>query len=314
MTELDTLIPIKKSAISFGTAAPWVIYDAWGNLLLPLGAIIENQRQLEDLIENGYCFDTSAQQAKATSSVTASNVVTAPLPLANAVTTSPTEKPQEQNKETIMLDLDSVHWYVGETFYLQVHDNASIRYTVKLIGFVKNKSILVTPPMVDGKVELIRDGQTFIVRTFPGKKAYAFTASALKSVFSPHPYLHLSYPKIVRCTTIRQGSRATVKIIASVTIGSPEQTAAATLSDLSMGGASGIIKRPLGQKNDTGVIKFKVKAAGNDEFLTLNMILRSLTPTENADEYRHGFEFVDVPTQSKLVLSAFVHQTLVELD
>ena len=81
-----------------------------------------------------------------------------------------------------------------------------------------------------------------------------------------------------------------------------------------MGGASGIIKRPLGQKNDTGVIKFKVNAAGSDEFLTLSIILRSIAPTENADEYRHGFEFVDVPTQSKLILSAFVHQTLADVD
>lgn len=304
MTELDALIPIKKNDISVGKVIPKSIYDAWGNLLLASGSIIEDQQQLDSLIADGYCSDTILEQSD-----------TKPAPkVAAAVPVSAVKTATEQNKETIMLDLDSVHWYVGETFYLQVHDNASIRYTVKLIGFVKNKSILVSAPLVDGKVALIRDGQTFIVRTFPGKKAYAFTASALKSVFSPHPYLHLTYPKVVRCTTIRQGSRATVKIIASVTVGMPEQTAAATLSDLSMGGASGIIKRPLGQKNDTGIIKFKVNAAGNDEFLTLNMILRSIAPTENADEYRHGFEFVDVPTQSKLILSAFVHQTLADVD
>ena len=253
------------------------------------------------LIENGYCADPLWESVSVKPAATAKIVAA--------------EKPaQEQNKETVMLDLDSVRWYVGETFYLQVHDNALIRYTVKLVGFVKNKSIMVTAPVVDGKGALIRDGQTFIVRAFPGKKAYAFTASALKSVFSPHAYLHLSYPKLVRCTAIRQGSRATVKIIASVTVGEPEQTAAATLSDLSMGGSSGIIKKPLGKKNDTGIMKFKVNAAGNDEYLSLNVILRSITPTENTDEYRHGFEFVDVTTQSKLILSAFVHQTLAEID
>ncbi|MDO8653819.1 MAG: flagellar brake protein [Undibacterium sp.] len=305
MTELDALIPIKKNEINVGKAVPKSIFDAWGNLLLVSGTVIKDQQQFENLIENGYYSDRALDYSDAKS---------LPTVAAATITASAAKPTPEQNKETIMLDLDSVHWFVGETFYLQVHDNASIRYTVKLIGFVKNKSILVSAPMVDGKVALIRDGQTFIVRTFPGKKAYAFTASALKSVFSPHPYLHLTYPKVVRCTTIRQGSRATVKIIASVTVGIPEQTAAATLNDLSMGGASGIIKRPLGQKNDTGVIKFKVNAAGSDEFLTLSIILRSIAPTENADEYRHGFEFVDVPTQSKLILSAFVHQTLADVD
>lgn len=301
MNELDALVPIKQNEICLGKPAPRDVFDSWGNLLLASGALIENQLQLDNLIENGFCTDTLLESVSP-------KAAPAIPPL------TPTKPAQEQNKETVMLDLDSVRWHVGETFYLQVHDNAQIRYTVKLIGFVKNKSILLTAPVIDGKGALIRDGQTFIVRAFPGKKAYAFTASALKSVFSPHPYLHLSYPKLVRCTAIRQGSRATVKIIASVTVGSPEQTAAATLSDLSMGGSSGIIKKPLGQKNDTGIIKFKVNAAGNDEYLTLNIILRSVTPTENTDEFRHGFEFIDVPTQSKLILSAFVHQTLAEID
>ena len=304
MNELDALVPIKQDDLTVGQAVHSDIFDSWGNLLLATGSVIENQAQLDDLIENGFSTDPLKQTVQSKPSST---------PIVTKVAEA--EKPaQEQNKETVMLDLDSVRWYVGETFYLQVHDNALIRYTVKLIGFIKNKSILVSAPVVDGKGALIRDGQTFIVRAFPGKKAYAFTASALKSVYSPHAYLHLSYPKLVRCTAIRQGSRASVKIIASVTVGNPEQTAAATLSDLSMGGTSGIIKKPLGKKNDTGVIKFKVSAAGNDEYLTLNIILRSIAPTENAEEFRHGFEFVDVPTQSKLILSAFVHQTLAEVD
>jgi c-di-GMP-binding flagellar brake protein YcgR len=301
MNELDALVPIKKDELKIGSAASKNVYDSWGNLLLAIGVKVDDQDQLDFLIENGYCGDPVWETV-------------APKPVPVAKLEEAAKPAQEQNKETVMLDLDSVRWYVGETFYLQVHDNASIRYTVKLIGFVKNKSILVTAPIIDGKGALIRDGQTFIVRAFPGKKAYAFTASALKSVFSPHPYLHLSYPKLVRCTAIRQGSRASVKIIASVTVGNPEQTAAATLSDLSMGGSSGIIKKPLGKKNDTGIMKFKVNAAGNDEYLSLNVILRSISPTDNTDEYRHGFEFVDVSTQSKLILSAFVHQTLAEID
>ena len=81
-----------------------------------------------------------------------------------------------------------------------------------------------------------------------------------------------------------------------------------------MGGTSGIIKRQLGQKGDTGVIKFKVNAAGNDEFLTLKTILRSIAPTDNSTEFRHGFEFTDVSPQARLILSAFVHQTLAEMD
>jgi hypothetical protein len=77
----------------------------------------------------------------------------------------------------------------------------------------------------------------------PGKKP-THLPRICSNTYMPFSYLHLSYPRQVRSTTIRQGARATVRIIASVTIGNPEQTAAATLGDLSMGGTSGVVKNP----------------------------------------------------------------------
>ncbi|MFZ6766084.1 flagellar brake protein [Undibacterium sp. Di26W] len=301
-------MPIKHTEISVGQTVPWPIYDEQGHLLMASGVKVETQNQLNGLLEHGYC-NPDAMWDTIPSKMTPVSRTASP----QSGTIAAAAPPPESSKDTLM-ELDSVRWNVGETLYLQVHDSAATRYTVKLIGFVKNMSILITAPTIDGKAVIIRDGQTFIVRAFPGKRAYAFTASAIKSVYTPHAYLHLTYPKQVRCSTIRQGSRASVKIIASVTIGDPEQTAATTLGDLSMGGASGVIKKALGKKGDSGVIKFKVSAAGNDEYLTLNFVLRSQAPTENGLEFRHGFEFVDVSAQSKLILSAFVHQTLAEMD
>ncbi|MFZ6721012.1 flagellar brake protein [Undibacterium sp. Ji49W] len=303
------LMPIKHAEISVGETVPWPVYDEQGHLLMASGVRVETQNQLNSLLEHGYC-NPDAMWDTIPSKLTP---VSRPVSAQSSPAASTPAPAQESNKDTLM-ELDSVRWNVGETLYLQVHDNVATRYTVKLIGFVKNMSILVTAPTIDGRSVIVRDGQTFIVRAFPGKRAYAFSASAIKSVYTPHAYLHITYPKQVRCSTIRQGSRASVKIIASVTIGDPEQTAAATLGDLSMGGASGVIKKALGKKGDVGIIKFKVSAAGNDEYLTLNFILRSQAPTENGLEFRHGFEFVDVSAQSKLILSAFVHQTLAEMD
>ncbi|MDE2427656.1 MAG: flagellar brake protein [Burkholderiales bacterium] len=311
MSDVSGLMPLRHAEISVGQTLHWPVYDQDGRLLLDSGVIVADQSQLERLLEIGYCDANSLWDT--IPSKLASQETRMSLNASAAQSKSATSAPLDAHKEVVM-ELDSVRWNVGETLYLQMHDQTAMRYTVKLIGFVKNKSIFVTAPMADGKAVLIRDGQTFIVRAFPGKKAYAFTASALKYVYSPYPYLHLSYPKQVRCTTIRQGSRAVVKIIASVTVGDPPETAAATLGDISMGGTSGVIKKPLGKKGDTGQIKFKVNAAGSDEFLTLNIILRSIAPTENGLEFRHGFEFTDVSTQSKLILSAFVHQTLAEMD
>ncbi|MFZ6817960.1 flagellar brake protein [Undibacterium sp. Ji22W] len=325
MSQLGALTPVDKEQLKLGQALPKAIFDAWGNMLHEAGAIITNIDEFNLIIEDGYIDDSPAdavpeeqtplpKASQASSFSQPGTKIDPKLEPILSTTNSVATGGADLNKESVMLDLDSVRWHVGETFFLQVHDNASIRYTVRLIGFVKNQSILVTAPKIDGRGAIIRDGQTFIVRAFPGKKAYAFTASALKSVYTPHAYLHLSYPKLVRCTAIRQSSRATVKIIASVTIGNPEQTAAAVLSDISMGGTSGLIKQEIGKKNDNGTIKFKITTAGEDAYLTLPIIVRSIVETENTQEFRYGFEFVNMPTQSKIILSSFVHQTLAEIE
>jgi len=195
---------------------------------------------------------------------------------------------------------------------MQSLNETDSRFVVKLIGYIKGKSVLVTAPIVDGKYILIRDNQTFVVRAFQGKKAFAFTVTALKSVFSPHPYLHLTYPKQVNSSIIRHDARATVKIIASVAFKDPDRTAAATLLDLSLGGTSGIIKQAIAEKKETGTVTFKINVVGNEGLLSIDFIVRSVSPTEEGDGYKYGFEFQNVSPQNKLIMSAFVHQTIAE--
>ncbi|MGH8808897.1 MAG: flagellar brake protein, partial [Noviherbaspirillum sp.] len=84
------------------------------------------------------------------------------------------------------------------------------------------------------------------------------------------------------------------------------------LNDLSVGGASGAINQVLGTKGEEGRIKFKVHAAGHDEVLDLKVALRSVAPSESGDTFKHGIEFLDVSVHDRLILSAFVHQTVAE--
>jgi c-di-GMP-binding flagellar brake protein YcgR len=281
------------------------VYDWHGNLLLASGYVIENAAQAAGLLDSGY-FQDSSWDAPAKPLPPIQNVnrlveVTAP------------PKPETAASE-IAINMEDVRWHIGETLYLQLQDKPAMRYSVKLIGFVKGKTIFVTAPTVDGKYELIREGQTFVARAFSGKKAYAFISSAVKSVHTPHPYLHLSYPKQLRCTVVRQTSRVAVRLISAILLGSPERNAAGTITDLSMGGASVVAKEPLGEKGEAGRIKVKLHVADQDSFLNLKTVLRAVTPVETGQGYRHGFEFVDVPVSDRLILSAFVHQTLVETD
>ncbi len=303
MTEAVSLIPIRPSEVEIGKPLRRPIYDWHGKLLLACGFVVESENQLNGLLENGFFQDAGWEPAASTPAADAT---------VTKIAATGADKQPTPSKE-ILVEMADVRWAVGETMFLQVLDNSALRYTVKLIGFVRNKTIFVTAPMSDGKFEFIREGQSYIVRAFSGKKAYAFMASAVKSVHTPHPYLHLTYPKQVRCNVVRQGARADVKIIASLSVGeNEERTGAGMLTDLSVGGASATAKEPLGVKGEVGRVKFKLQAVGQDEFLNLQAILRWVGPAEHGPGFKHGFEFVDVAMHDRLILSAFVHQTLVD--
>lgn len=305
MRESLSLIPVPPTEIALGRPLPWSVYDANGKLLLASGFVIESQNQLDGLIEGGFFRDVRWGSAHG-------------VAIRNSGVRQSGNQPVSEAKPDVgtesIVAMDELRWRVGETLYLQSYDNPAIRYTVRLIGFVKSQSVLVTAPTLDGKFGYIQNGQAFVVRSFSGKNAYAFAAAAIKSVHAPYPYLHLSYPPQVRSTTIRKSARAQVKIIAAVMMGQPEHNVATTLTDLSVGGASGTAKQAIGIKGAVGRIAFKVHAAEQDALLNLKVALRSVVPAEGSDAYVHGFEFLDMSVSERLILTAFVHQALAEID
>ena len=297
----NLLTPVPAHLLSVGKALPRSVYSANGDLLLSQGFVIESVEQLATLVDSGYLrqneFDVKTERGKPGANETAS------------VTAGQASSPEQGSDEKVLMD--EVRWQVGETFFLH-QQGLSARYTARFIGYVKNRTVLVTMPIVDDKYVLVRDSQIFIVRAFSGKKAYAFSAYVVKSVHSPHPYLHLSYPKELSCATIRHRARIPVSIIASVSMDSNEENVAAIIADMSLGGASANIRHPFGEVGQRGRIKFKINAVGETVFVDLGIILRSIVPSDNGSACKHGYEFTDLSTHDRLVLSAFFHQAEME--
>lgn len=298
---LNSLIPVTAHLLGVGKPLPRSIYSANGDLLLSQGFVIESTDQVETLLSTGYFrqteFDAKSTPAKSNAAGTMH------------VAPGPASPPEHGNEEKVMMD--EVRWQIGETFFLHQQGH-SARYTARFIGYIKNRTVLVTMPIVDDKYVLIRDGQMFIARAFSGKKAYAFSAFVVKSVHSPHPYLHLSYPKELSCATIRHRARIPVSIIASVSLDNHDENVAAVIADMSLGGASANIKHPFGEVGQRGRIKFKINAVGETVFVDLETILRSIAPIDNGGGCRHGYEFTDLSTHDRLVLSAYFHQAEME--
>lgn len=296
-----SLTPVTAHLISVGKALPRSIYSASGDLLLSQGFIVESSEQMESLLNNGYFRKTGDEGVRVQADTGAP--VTKSLEQA-----APADANDAQSGRVVM---DEVRWQVGETFFLH-QQGASVRYTARFIGYVKNRTVLVTMPIVDDKYVLVRDSQIFVVRAFSGKKAYAFSAFVVKSVHTPHPYLHLSYPKELSCATIRHRARISVNVIAAVSLDGQEDTAAAVINDMSLGGASASIRHPFGEVGQRGRIKFKITAVGETVYMDVSTILRSIIPVENGGGCKHGYEFVDLSTHDRLVLSAYFHQAEVE--
>jgi c-di-GMP-binding flagellar brake protein YcgR len=297
----NSLMPVLAHLISVGKALPRSVYSAGGELLLSEGFVVESAEQLEALLNSGFFRKTGDDGARITPDTS--------TPALKSIEQMPAAEAIDAQAARVMMD--EVRWQVGETFFLH-QQGASIRYTARFIGYIKNRTVLVTMPIVDDKYVLIRDGQMFVVRAFSGKKAYAFSAFVVKSVHSPHPYLHLSYPKELGCAIIRHRARISVNVIAAVSLDGQADISAALISDMSLGGASASIKHPFGEVGQRGRIKFKINAVGETVLMDVCTILRSIIPLENGGGCKHGYEFVDLSTHDRLVLSAYFHQAEVE--
>lgn len=223
---------------------------------------------------------------------------------------------REQSAEKFM-PLEESRLQIGDLVSIQpIAGESTQRYSIRLIGMSKDRSVLVSTPMVDGHYLLMKEGQGFILRGFSGKNAYAFATQILKSVNTPYPYLHLSYPREVKSLVVRKGSRADVNVICAVTdAADPARGGAGTIVNISAGGALLASREAFGAVGQTLIVKFKTMINGIEALLELRGVVRAVNVDHGADSalpHRIGIQFVDVAPQDSIPLLAFVYQELLE--
>ena len=223
---------------------------------------------------------------------------------------------QENNTEKSML-LGESRQQIGDLVSLQpIAGEGTLRYSIKLIGMSKDRSVLVSTPMVDGHYLLMKEGQGFILRGFSGKSAYAFATQILKSMNTPYPYLHLSYPRAIKSLVVRKGSRADVNVICAVVdADDPKNTAAGSIINISAGGALLVFRDAYGTIGQTLIVKFKTMINGIEALIELKSVVRAVNVDHSADSalpHRIGIQFADIAPQDSIPLLAFVYQALLE--
>lgn len=213
--------------------------------------------------------------------------------------------------------LDEVKLMPGDSLQLQqMVEGQNERMTVRVIGVMKPKSVLVTAPVLDGKLIFIREAQPFLVRAFSGLNVCAFKTKVLKAQHSPFPYLHLAYPDTVQVMRIRKAVRAAVQIITAVhDKEGGKQIAAARIVDLSVGGARLYSKQPLGEKGQTLFLSFKLKLDDIEEYIQTAAVIRALDRGDDEDGKPvlvTGVQFEALPQSHRLLVMNLVYQYLLK--
>lgn len=207
---------------------------------------------------------------------------------------------------------------IGDTLQLQFFPGSvEDRYYVKLIGFLENKSILVTTPRLEGSTLKIPPEQQFIVRMISGNSAQGFTATTLYSTTRPYPHLHLTYPENLESITVRKAERVNCKLIVTVQNQEAEYSLgdgkSASMQDISTAGAQIFTPDSIGDKGNTITINCKVNVAGIEQYLTISGIIRRVVEPENeSDQYEYGIEFILLEDKDRLLLHGFVYEQMMK--
>lgn len=295
MDEQSGYVKVGLGDVEVGKPLAHPLYDGNRKLLLKRGYIVESVHQCESLIERGLYRNLNERYVPQTAGG------------------APVAEEAPPSRETITT-LEATKIRIGDPLHMQSSADAP-RLLVKLIGYLKNRGLIVTVPGADGEFVMLKDGQSFVMRFFSGQNAYAFTAVVAKQTSVPFPHVYLSYPREVRGLEIRKGSRIDVELIAAVSAESEDGTKSGSgkIVNISTGGGALRAKNPLGSKGDTLSIKFKITVSEIQTFIVFDCIIRTITK-DMADPgmpYLHGLQFLDPDPAMAMALAAFVYQRIV---
>ena len=203
-------------------------------------------------------------------------------------------------------NFEALRLYPGTALQIQ-SVVAEINHSVRFIGAIKEKSILVSLPVVNGKGIWVPPAQVYIIRGFTGKHAFAFEAPAIMARTHPFPYIHLAYPRSVNSRAVRKSLRVKISLQATVTPRSRDNPVPVSMMDLSTTGSMVDSLASIGEVGDVVTLVFSVLFEGISADLNISAIIRSVQKPEAAKSLRTGLEFENVAYNDNLILRCFVH-------
>jgi len=290
------LQPVPIVDIPIGNPLPWQLYDRNGYIVFARGDMLASRDQLETMLPAGLLRDADALQQTHESGDRVDLKEVSP----DGNFPPPGIKPQ-----------------VGELVQLRVlNRNLQANYSVRLIGYVKNQSILVMTPMVSGVPLILADGEQMEVRMVTGSNIYAFQTAIQRLCISPVHYMHLEYPAEVRAQILRKSPWARVNLGATVT-NAQGGSEIVRIVNLSPNGAQLHALPTMGEPG--GELRLVFQAVMDELGTTLNLdatIMHVHIPQTGAEAesnmLEYGISFRDVSAPDALWLKGLVYRCIAE--
>lgn len=282
-------VPVKHQDFEIGRPLRWDIYDTHGRLVLARGTVLGSEQEMAEILKRRHVRELDLRLE---------------VPGDN--------KESAESRREVRILLDETRIQPGEAMQIQSSLD-STRFPVRLIGYHKGKSIIVTNPVQDGSPIYLKEGQAFVARIFSGKYVFAFPCSILGSAVKPYPYLHLSYPVDVVGVNIRKAERVRLRVIAAFDTDDGRR-GAGVIVDLSNGGAYLLSKSPDLAIGCHLTLKFKIDIAGTEYVLDLVGVVRATRPNDEEPALGNGFgiQFSHVSPEDNLVLASFIFQQIAD--
>lgn len=290
------LQPLSIEAIPLGRPLPWRLYDRNGYILFARGEMVASREQLESLLDEGLLRDVDAlPQTQETGDWSGINEI-APLGL------FPPSGIKPQPGELVQLRM--------------LNRNQQTYYSTRMVGYIKNMSIMVTTPMIAGNPLIMADGEPVEARMVTGNNIYVFQTSIQRLCTSPTPYLHLNDPSEVRVQKLRKSPWARVNLAVEVT-DAQDAHATARLVNLSPDGAR--LNGPPTLGGPGGKLRISFLATMDDLKTTLNLdvtILNVHAPKigqeVEEDMLEYGIAFSNISAADALWLKGLVYRHIAE--
>jgi c-di-GMP-binding flagellar brake protein YcgR len=297
-----SLISVARDELTIGQPLLWVLYDHQRNVLMDRGMVIADAAQLSSLLERKPLRELAlhAGQDKSVANQT---------------------PPAEATKAETTFSFLDMKLKVGDRIQLQPPASMGPeRYVVKLIGYVDNVSVLVTPPLANGMRVPVREGDNIVARVFTSQTAFGFNSTIERVCKIPYDYLHLSFPGVVQGAVIRKSPRIKTHIIVSIAMSDAadgDARMSGIIVNLSANGALLCTAKPLDKKSQEVTLSFRISLHDVDAHLNIKAIIRNVHADDEKDKadplkYQHGVQFLNLQPTENMILQSLIYQQMIE--